>query len=63
MSGHRKVEVVNNTSERKPLYETDKTICGLIFNKKKIYQAKLPQFDRNDIQEISKFLTNTLGVE
>ena len=48
---------------KKPLYETDKTICGLIFNKNKVYHAKLPQFERDDIREISKFITKTLGVE
>ena len=56
VSGHRKVEVVNNISERKPLYETDKTICGLIFNKYKIQNTNLPQFERDDIQEICNFI-------
>ena len=60
---HKKIEVIDSMNGKKPLYETDKTICGLIFNKKKIYQAKLPQFERDDIQEISKFMTKTLGVE
>ena len=60
---HKKIEVINSNNGKKPLYETDKTICGLIFKKNKIYQAKLPQFERDDIQEISKFITKTLGVE
>ena len=28
VSSHKKVEVVNSKSEKKPLYETDKSICG-----------------------------------
>ena len=60
---HKKIEIINSSNGKKPLYETDKTICGLIFNKNKIYQSKLPQFERDDIHEISKFITKTLGVE
>ena len=56
VSGHRKVEVINSISEKKPLYETDKTICGLIFNKYKIQNTKLPQFERDDIHEICNFI-------
>ena len=62
-SGHKKVEVVDGMSERKPLYETDKTICGLIINKLKIQDAILPQFQRDDVQEICDFIETTLGVE
>ena len=63
VSGHKKVEVVNSVSERKPLYETDKTICGLIFSKHKIGKVLLPQFDRDDIQKICDFIERTLGVK
>ena len=63
ISGHKKVEVVNSMSERKPLYETDQTICGLIFNKHKIQNAVLPQFERDNVTEICDFIESTLGVE
>ena len=60
VSGHRKVEVVNSFNGKKPLYETDKTICGLIVDQKKIENAVLPQFGRDDIQEICDFIVETL---
>ena len=63
VSGHKKVEVINTMSERKPLYETDQTICGLIFNQQKIQNALLPQFERDNIHEICNFLETTLGIE
>ena len=63
VSGHKKVEVVNMMSERKPLYETDQTICGLIFNQHKIQNSILPQFERDNIHEICDFIETTLGVE
>ena len=62
-SSHKKVEVVDCMSERKPLYETDKTICGIIINKLKIQDAILPQFQRDNVQEICDFIERTLGVE
>ena len=62
-SSHKKVEVVDSMSERKPLYETDKTICGLIINQQKIQNAILPQFERDYVQEICDFIETTLGVE
>ena len=62
VSGHKKVEVVNSISERKPLHETDKTICGLIFDQEKVLNAVLPQFERDDIQQICNFIEKTLGV-
>ena len=62
-SGHKKVEVVDSMSERKPLYETDKTICGLIINQQKIQNAILPQFERDYVQEICDFIETTLGIE
>ena len=63
VSGHKKVEIINNISERKPLYETDNTICGLIFNQHKIENTVLPQFERDDIQEICDFIIKTLEGE
>ena len=63
VSGHKKVEVVNNISERKPLYETDKTICGLIFNQHKIENTVLPQFERDNIEKICDFIVKTLEGE
>ena len=60
MNGHRKIEVVNNISKRKPLYETDKTICGLIFNQHKIENTVLPQFERDNVEEICDFIIKTL---
>ena len=63
VSGHRKVEVVNSMSEKKPLYENDKTICGLIFNKHKIGNTVLPQFERDNIEEICDFILKILEGE
>ena len=62
LSEHRKVEVVNVASKKIPLYKTDQTICGLIFNQHKIQNTVLPQFNRDDIQEICDFIEITLGV-
>ena len=56
MEDHKKIEVVNRVSNRQPLFETDKTICGLIFNKYKIQNTNLPQFERDDIQELCNFI-------
>ena len=56
MEDHKKIEVVNGVSNRQPLFETDKTICGLIFNKYKIQNTNLPQFERDDIHEICNFI-------
>ena len=58
-----KVEVVNNISQGKPLYETDKTICGLIFNQHKIKDTVLPQFERDNIEKICDFIVKTLEGE
>lgn len=63
LSDHKKVEVINSESERKPLYKDDNNICGLIFNRRKIQNTELPQFKRNDIQGICDFIQNTLRVE
>ena len=62
VSGHKKVEVVNSISEKKPLYETDKSICGLIFNKHKIQNISLPQFERDQVHKICDFIEITLGI-
>ena len=62
VGGHRKVEVVNIISEKQPLYKTDKTICGLIFNQRKIENTELPQFERNNIEKICDFLVKTCKV-
>ena len=62
-SDHKKIEVVDLMSERKPLYKIDKTICGLIINKLNIKDAILPQFQRDNVQEICDFIQTTLGVE
>ena len=35
-SDHKKVEVVDSTSDEKPLFETDRTVCGIIINQNKI---------------------------
>ena len=56
MEDHKKIEVVNGMSDKQPLFETDKTICGLIFNKYKIQNTNLPQFERDDIHEICNFI-------
>ena len=39
---HKKIEIVNGMSDKQPLFETDKTICGLIFNDHKIENTVLP---------------------
>ena len=62
LSEHKKVEVVNVASKKIPLYKTDQTICGLIFNQHKIQNTVLPQFNRDDIQEIWDFIEITIGV-
>ncbi len=62
-SGHKKIEVINSMKGRKPLYETDKTICGLIFDQNKMHNILLPQFERNNVPEICNFISTTLGVE
>ena len=62
LSEHKKVEVVNGASKKIPLYKTDQTICGLIFNQHKIQNTVIPQFNRDDIQEICDFIEITLGV-
>ena len=62
-SDHKKIEVVDLMSERKPLYETDNTICGLIINKLNIKDAILPQFQRENVHEICDFIQTTLGAE
>ena len=62
LSEHKKVEVVNVASKKIPLYKTDQTICGLIFNQHKIQNTVLPQFNRDDIQEICDFIEITIGV-
>ena len=62
LSGYKKIEVVDAASKKTPLYKTNQTICGLIFNKHKIQNTVLPQFNRDDIQEICDFIEITLGV-
>ena len=62
-SDHSKVEVVDSMNSKKPLYETDSAICGLIINQHKIQNAVLPQIERDDIQEICDFIVATLGVK
>ena len=62
LSGHKKLEVVDVASKKTPLYKSNQTICGLIFNKHKIQNTVLPQFNRDDIQEICDFIEITLGV-
>ena len=61
-SDHTKVEVVDILSDRKPLYETDRTICGLIINRQKIQNLGLPQFERDDVQKICDFIEETIGI-
>ena len=61
-SDHIKVEVVDSLSDRKPLYETDRTICGLIINQQKIQSSGLPQFQRDDVQKICDFIEKTIGI-
>ena len=62
-SDHKKVEVVDSTSDKKPLYETDKTVCGIIINQNKIKNAVLPQFERNEVRKICDFIALTLRIE
>ena len=61
-SDHIKVEVVDSLSKRKPLYETDRTIRGLIINAQKIQGSGLPQFERDDVQKICDFIEKTIGI-
>ncbi|MAK09744.1 MAG: molybdopterin-guanine dinucleotide biosynthesis protein B [Rhodobacteraceae bacterium] len=61
-SDHKKVEVVDSTSDRKPLYKSDRTICGLITNQHKIKNAVLPQFERDEVQEICDFIVIALRI-
>ena len=61
-SDHIKVEVVDSLSDRKPLYKTDRTICGLIINQKKIQNLGLPQFERDDVEKICDFIEKTIGI-
>ena len=63
MEDHKKIEVVNGMSHRQPLFETDKTICGLIFNQHKIENTVLPQFERDNIEKICDFMVKTLEGE
>ena len=63
MEDHKKIEVVNGMSDKQPLFETDKTICGLIFNKHKIENTVLPQFERDNIEKICDFIVKTLEGE
>ena len=62
-SDHKKVEVVDSTSDEKPLYETDKTVCGIIINQNKIKNVVLPQFERDEVQKICDFIVTTLRIE
>ena len=61
-SDHIKVEVVGSLSDKKPLYETDKTICGIIIDQQKIQNSSLPQFQRDDVQKICDFIEKTIGI-
>ena len=61
-SDHKKVEVVDSTSDRKPLYKSDRTICGLITNQHKIKNSVLPQFERDEVQEICDFIVIALRI-
>ena len=63
MEDHKKIEVVNGMSDKQPLFETDKTICGLIFNQHKIENTVLPQFERDNIEKICDFILKTLKGE
>ena len=62
-SDHKKVEVVDSTIDEKPLYETDKTVRGIIINQNKIKNAVLPQFERDEVQKICDFIVTTLRIE
>ena len=61
-SDHNKLEVVDSMNSKKPLYETDSAICGLIINQHKIKNSVLPQFERDNVQEICDFIETTLGI-
>ncbi len=61
-SDHKKVEVVDSTSDREPLYKHDKTICGIVTNQHKIKNALLPQFERDEVQEICDFIAIALRI-
>ena len=61
-SDHIKLEVVDSLSDRKPLYETDRTICGLIINQQKIQNLGFPQFERDDVKKICDFIEETIGI-
>ena len=61
-SDHKKVEVVDSASDRKPLYKSDRTICGLITNQHKIKNAILPQFERDEVQDICDFIAIALRI-
>ena len=61
-SDHKKVEVVDSTSDREPLYKQDKTICGIVTNQHKIKNALLPQFERDEVQEICDFIAIALRI-
>ena len=61
-SDHKKVEVVDSTSDRIPLYKSDRTICGLITNQHKIKNVILPQFERDEVQEICDFIAIALRI-
>ena len=59
-SDHKKVEVVDSMSSRKPLYETNRTICGLIINQHKVQNTVLPEVERDKVQEMCDFIETTL---
>ena len=61
-SDHKKVEVVDSTSDREPLYKQDKTICGIVTNQHKIKNALLPQFERDEVKEICDFIVLALRI-
>ena len=61
-SSHNKIEVIGLQNQREPLFRNDTTICGLIFNKNKINNTKLPQFERDNVGAICDFIEKILGV-
>ena len=61
-SSHNKIEVLELKNQREPLFRNDTTICGLIFNKNKINNTKLPQFERDNVGAICDFIQKILGV-
>ena len=61
-SDHKKVEVVDSTSDREPLYKSDRTICGFVTNQHKIKNALLPQFERDEVKEICDFIVLALRI-